>query len=247
MPGNVRLAALAHGEHGTLPWADLFQPAIALAQNGYTVNPRLNTSLDSAADRAALTEEGRALYFDGDVPKLVGSTITNPALAQTLRRIAAGGAEAFYTGDNAAALASTVADATPRAGVMTTADVSSYAAKTREPVCGMYRAHRVCGMGPPTSGGIAVLQILGQLERFDLAALGAEDPRTWHLFLESQRLAYADRELYAADMDFQPVPVAGLIDPAYLAKRSALIDPARAMTNLAAGQSGGRTARARRW
>ncbi len=239
VPGNVRLAALAHGEHGTLPWADLFQPAISLAQNGFTVNPRLNTSLVSAADRAALTAVGRALYFDGDVPKPVGDTITNPALAATLRRIAAGGAKAFYTGDSAAALASMVADATPRAGGMTTADVSGYTAKTREPVCGMYRAHRVCGMGPPTSGGIAVLQILGQLERFDLAALGAEDPRTWHLFLESQRLAYADRELYAADMDFQTVPVAGLLDPAYLAKRSALIDPARAMTDIAAGRPAG--------
>ncbi|MGB3753961.1 MAG: gamma-glutamyltransferase [Parerythrobacter sp.] len=239
VPGNVRLAALAHGEHGTLPWPDLFQPAIALAQNGFTVNPRLNTSLASATDRAALTAEGRALYFDGDVPKSVGSTITNPSLAATLRRIAAGGAQAFYTGDSAAALASTVADATPRAGSMTPADVSGYAAKARDPVCGLYRAHRVCGMGPPTSGGIAVLQILGQLERFDLAALGAKDPRTWHLFLESQRLAYADRELYAADMDFQAVPVAGLLDPAYLAKRSALIDPARALSNVAAGRPAG--------
>lgn len=118
---------------------------------------------------------------------------------------------------------------------MTPADLATYEAKEREAVCGTYRAYRICGMGPPTSGGIAVLQILGQLERFDLAALGAENPVTWHLFLESQRLAYADRELYLADSDFVSVPVEGLIDPDYIARRSALIDPESTIEAVVAG------------
>ena len=118
---------------------------------------------------------------------------------------------------------------------MTAADVTGYAAKERPPVCARYRVYRVCGMGPPSSGGIAVAQMLGQLERFDLAALGPDSPRFWHLFIESQRLAYADRELYSGDADFVEVPVAGLVDPGYLATRSALIDPAARRAKVEAG------------
>jgi gamma-glutamyltranspeptidase/glutathione hydrolase len=118
---------------------------------------------------------------------------------------------------------------------MTLADVEGYAAKSRDGVCGSYRAYKVCSMGPPTSGGIAVLQILGQLERFDLAALGADNPVTWHLFLEAQRLAYADREIYLADPDFVRVPVEGLLAADYLASRSALIDPGSTIANPVAG------------
>jgi gamma-glutamyltranspeptidase/glutathione hydrolase len=118
---------------------------------------------------------------------------------------------------------------------MTPADLASYEAKEREAVCGTYRDYRVCGMGPPTSGGVAVLQILGQLERFDLAALGPQNPVTWHLFLEAQRLAYADREIYLADSDYVPVPVAGLLDEDYLARRSALIDPDSTIRAVVAG------------
>ena len=122
---------------------------------------------------------------------------------------------------------------------MTAADLAAYEAKERPAVCGDYRGYRVCGMGPPTSGGIAVLQILEMIERFDLKQLGAENPVTWHLFLEAQRLAYADRELYLADSDFVAVPVAGLIDPAYLARRSQLIHPATTIANPQAGVPAG--------
>jgi gamma-glutamyltranspeptidase/glutathione hydrolase len=118
---------------------------------------------------------------------------------------------------------------------MTESDVARYQAKEREAVCGTYRKYRICSMGPPTSGGVAVLQILRQLERFDLTALGPENPVTWHLFLESQRLAYADRELYLADSDFISVPLKGLLDPSYIARRSALIDPNSTMTTVVAG------------
>ena len=243
VPGNIALAAMAHAQHGKLPWAKLFEPAIALARGGFRINPRLHNSLSGAAGRAGWTAEGRALYFDAaGQPKAVGAQVMNEPLARTFEAIAQAGPEAFYRGARAEALARTVAEHTPREGAMTAADIASYVAKERPAVCTIYRAHRVCGMGPPTSGGIAVLQILELVERFDLAALGAENPVTWHLFVEAQRLAYADRELYLADSDFVPVPVAGLIDPAYLARRSALIDPARAMAKAEPGVPAGAVA-----
>lgn len=240
VPGNVALAALAHERHGKLAWAKLFEPAIALAREGFVINPRLEGSLTATADRAAWTETGRALFFDdAGKPYPAGHRVVNEELARTFEAIAAAGPEAFYRGPRAEALAATVAAETPHAGAMTAADLAAYEAKSRDAVCGTYRDYRICGMGPPTSGGIAVLQILGQLERFDLAALGPESPETWHLFLESQRLAYADRELYLADSDFVPVPVAGLVDEDYLARRSALIDPDSTMESVAAGVPAG--------
>lgn len=240
VPGNVALAAKAHTAHGKLPWARLFEPAIALARGGFRSNQRLVNSLTSTADRAGWTVEGRALYFDAaGKPLPAGSLIRNEALARTFEAIAAAGPQAFYTGERAASLARTVAAATPKPGAMTAADVAAYQAKDRPAVCGTYRRYRLCGMGPPSSGGVAVLQMLGMLERFDLKALGPQNPASWHLFLEAQRLAYADRELYIADPDFVGVPVAGLIDPAYLAQRSLLIDPARAAASVAPGKPQG--------
>jgi gamma-glutamyltranspeptidase/glutathione hydrolase len=118
---------------------------------------------------------------------------------------------------------------------MVKSDLAAYQAKQREPVCGMYRQYKICGMGPPSSGGTTVFAILKQLERFDMAALGKDNPASWHLLAESMRLAYADRELYAADADHVRVPVAGLIDTGYLKQRSELIQPGRAMANAAAG------------
>lgn len=243
VPGNIALAALAHEQHGRLPWAKLFEPAVRLAREGFRINPRLNGSLTSTAERAGWTETGRALFFDAaGKPYPAGHLVVNEELARTFEAIAAAGPEAFYEGPRAEALAATVAAETPREGAMTPADLAAYEAKERDAVCGTYRAYRICGMGPPTSGGIAVLQILGQLERFDLSALGAENPVTWHLFLESQRLAYADRELYLADSDFVPVPVEGLIDPDYIARRSALIDPDSTIEAVVAGVPRGASA-----
>lgn len=240
IPGNIALAAQAHAEHGKLPWARLFDPAIRLAREGFRINPRLHNSLSGSKDRAAFSAAGRALFFGADGEALpVGHLVVNADLARTLEAIATGGAPAFYRGAAADALVQTVAAATPRKGAMTARDLATYQAKPREAVCTMYRRHRVCGMGPPTSGGVAVLQMLAMLERFDLAGQGAQNPVTWHLFLEAQRLAYADRELYVADADFVSVPVAGLLDPAYLTARSALIDPARAMAAAEPGRPAG--------
>ena len=236
VPGNIAMAAMAHAEHGRLPWSALFDPAIALAREGFRINPRLNSSIDGTAERAGSSEAGKALYFDGaGAARAVGERVINEDLARTFEAIAAAGPEAFYQGPRAESLAQTVAQATPHEAAMTAGDVASYQPKSRDPVCRDYRGYRICGMGPPTSGGVAVLQILGMLERFDLAGLGVDNPETWHLFLEAQRLAYADREIYLADSDFVNVPVAGLLATDYLQERSALIDPAGSLTDVAAG------------
>ena len=240
VPGNIALAAKAHGEHGRLAWADLFVPAIKLAREGFQINPRMHDALGRSRLTGAHSEMAKRLFYgvDGE-PLPVGTLVRNEQLAKSFETIAAGGAEAFYTGDNALAVATTVAADTPKPGAMTYEDIAGYEAKERGAVCSNYREYRICSMGPPTSGGIAVQQILGQLERFDLAALGAENPVTWHLFLEAQRLAYADRELYLADSDYVTVPVAGLLEKSYLAERSALISEDKSMGEVTAGRPRG--------
>jgi gamma-glutamyltranspeptidase/glutathione hydrolase len=236
VPGNIAAAALAHREHGKLPWAELFEPAIRLARDGFEINPRLYDTLARMPDHAGFSAFGKALYYDAEgKPFPVGHVIRNETLAQTFEAIAKAGPEAFYSGALANEIAATVSAATPKPGAMTAEDVAAYDAKHRDGVCGSYRGYRICSMGPPTSGGVAVLQILGQLERFDLSALGVDNPVTWHLFLESQRLAYADRELYLADPDYVTVPVKGLLDRGYLEQRSALISPASTIAEVGAG------------
>lgn len=236
VPGNIRMAEKAHAEYGKLPWAKLFEPAIALARDGFQINARLHGYLKSMPQVAGWSHAARALYYDADGQALpAGAMVRNEQLAQTFERIAKEGAGVLYADEMAARIVAQVAAATPRSGAMTMGDLASYEAKERDAVCGSYRQYRICSMGPPTSGGIAVLQMLGQLERFDLTALGQDNPVTWHLFLESQRLAYADRELYLADPDYVSVPVRGLLDRDYLAQRSALIDPANSQAKPAAG------------
>lgn len=229
VPGNVRLMAELHARHGKLPWKQAFEPAIRLARAGFTITPRLYRALTVSKGTAALTPQGRALYYgpDGTRPLPVGTLVRNPALATFLERLASEGPEAFYAGANAAAIADAVSAAPRNPAPMTTADIAAYRAKPRPPVCAFYRAYRVCGMGPPSSGATTVLGALGMLERFDLTALGKDSPTAWHLIAEAERLAYADRERYLADSDFVPVPVAGLVARGYLAERSALIAPDR--------------------
>jgi gamma-glutamyltranspeptidase/glutathione hydrolase len=236
VPGNIALAAKAHAKDGKLPWAALFQPAIALARDGFVMNPRLHQSLAGNKGRADKSEGARAVFFGADgEPLAVGATVKVPELAATFEALAKAGPQALYGADTAAALAAYVAGETPQDGRMRATDVTTYAAIKRDAVCVSYRAYRVCGMGPPSSGGIAVAQMLGQLERFDLSALGPNSPQFWHLFIESQRLAYADRELYVGDTDFVSVPVAGLVDRNYLASRSALISPDTRIAKAEAG------------
>jgi gamma-glutamyltranspeptidase / glutathione hydrolase len=235
VPGNLALAAKAHAASGRLDWARLFDPAIRLAREGFAITPRLHEALRRSATTAAFTAGARLFYSGEGEPLPVGTIVRNPALARILEEIAAAGPAAFYAGPNAQAIAAAVSGAPKLPAPMTVADLAGYRAKEREPVCAFYRAHRICGMGPPSSGATTVLAALGQLERFDLAALGTDSPVAWHLIAESLRLAYADRARYLADADFVAVPVAGLIDPQYLARRAALIDPARTMASVSAG------------
>jgi gamma-glutamyltranspeptidase/glutathione hydrolase len=237
IPGNLRLMAMAHQRYGRLPWSSLFQPAIKLARDGFRITPRLYGSLTEARRTGAMTAGGRALFYlpDGN-PKPVGTLVRNPAFAAFLEGIAARGAESFYAGSNARNIVATVNDAPVNASKMTLADIASYKVVPRAPVCGTYRGYRICGMAPSSSGGTTVFETLKQLERFNLTALGPKSPVAWHLIAESMRLAYADREQYLGDPAFVSVPTAGLMDAAYLARRSALISPDRTMPSVAAGR-----------
>ncbi|MBA2466222.1 MAG: gamma-glutamyltransferase family protein [Sphingomonas sp.] len=240
VPGNIRMMALAHRDQGRLSWGQLFLPAIRLARQGFAITPRLHRALGSSRETAALSADARALFYgpDGN-PLPVGTMVRNPALAGFLARLALSGPDNFYSGRNAQAIVATVNGAARNPSRMTVADVAAYEAKPRPPVCGAYRGHRICGMGPPSSGATTVFAILKQLERFDLAALGPNSPTSWHLIAESTRVAFADRDRYLADPDFAQVPVAGLVDPAYLAGRSALIAPDRSLDTVSAGNPAG--------
>ena len=235
VPGLLRMFELAHKAHGKLPWARLFQPAIDLAEEGFPMSRRLRLLVDAYPDLAK-DPAARALYFDATgQPKLIGARIVNRALAATLRAVAERGADAFYTGAIAADIARTVQRAPHLPGTLSATDLAGYRAKERPAVCAPYRRWRVCGMGPPSSGGVALLQILALLERFDLAAHAVDSAETVHLLAEAGRLAFADRARYLADPDFVDVPTAKLLDRRYLARRSALIDPGRAMGQAAPG------------
>ncbi|UVL06115.1 gamma-glutamyltransferase [Pseudomonas sp. B21-047] len=239
VPGVLRALKLAHEQHGKLPWQQLFAPAIALARNGFPVSERLHTLV--AGDPYIARSPSMARYFldEKGKPLPVGTTLRNPELAQTFEQIAAHGPRAFYTGEIAGAIVAKVRSHA-NAGYLSLQDLEQYRAKEREPVCGPYKAWRICGMPPPSSGGVTVLQTLGVLEAVqratpqrDLAALrplanaspaGLEaSPLAVHLIAEAERLAYADRAQYLADSDYVPVPVKGLIDATYLASRAALI------------------------
>ncbi|GGB18592.1 gamma-glutamyltranspeptidase [Sphingomonas metalli] len=234
VPGAIRGMALAHRQSGKLPWARLFAPAIRLARQGFTASPRYVNAVASFGGH--LTPAARALFLRSDgQPYAEGETVRNPDQAALLERLARLGPDSFYVGPQAAKLVTTVDTAARNPSRMTAGDLASYDAKPRPTICTSYRSYRICGMGPPSSGGITVMMILKQIERFDMAALGKDNPTGWHLFAESSRLAYADRDLYVGDPDFVSVPVAGLLDPTYLASRSALIAPDRTMASVTAG------------
>lgn len=252
VPGVVRMLADVHAEHGQTPWRDLFAPAITLADNGFEISPRLATAI--AKDAKSLAEDpDLAAYFlnpDG-TPKTVTTVLTNPAYAKTLGAVATD-PKAFYSGQIAAGIVEAVADTsggrTP--GLMTREDLADYRAISREPVCTGYRGKLVCGMPPPSSGGIAVAQILGILQTFDLAPLkptgvdrngGRPTVQGVHLVSEAQRLAYADRDRWVADTDFVALPGGSpqaLLATDYLAGRAALISPQRTMGTAQPGEFG---------
>ncbi|HAT33055.1 MAG TPA: gamma-glutamyltransferase [Janthinobacterium sp.] len=231
-PGVLRMLELAHKQHGKLAWASLFGPAIKLAENGFPVSPRLHALL--VGEKFLARDPVAAAYFyDQDKQAWpVGHVLKNPQLARTLREIAKGGADVFYEGHIGRDIAAKVAAHPSNPGLLTAADIAGYRPKVREPVCSDYRRWTVCGMPPPSSGGIAIAQMLGILEVKDIRPYapvdGVPGVEAIHLFSEAGRLAYADRNRYVADTDFVPLPgggVAAMIDKSYLAGRAALIGP----------------------
>jgi gamma-glutamyltranspeptidase/glutathione hydrolase len=233
VPGTVRLLETVHRKHGRMKWAELFVPAIALAERGFAVSPRLYALL--AAERHLTQPRARAYFFGADgKPLPVGSVLTNAAYAATLRSIATGGADAFYRGEIARDIVDTANSHRTNPGDLTLADLAGYTVQVREAVCDTYRGYRVCGMPLPSSGGLTVLQMLKILEPYDMRAMGPASFWSVHFFSEAGRLAFADREIYEADPAFY-TPPAGLLDKAYLLGRSALIRPEASMRFAAPG------------
>jgi gamma-glutamyltranspeptidase/glutathione hydrolase len=230
-PGTVRMLEAAHRAHGKLAWAALFQPAITLAEQGFRMSPRLHTQL---TNETALKNDAKArayFYRDDGTPHPVGTLMKNPALAEVLRGIAARGSAALNTGPVAADIVKRVRAHATNPGVLSEGDLSGYAPKKRESICTVWKAaHRVCGFPPPSSGHIAVMQILGLLERTPPVAAPRTDglpSADWlHNYTEAARLTYADRAQYLADPDFVAPPAGrwtSLLDDAYLKQRAALI------------------------
>ena len=237
VPGALRMLEAAHRTGGRLPWARLFAPAVALAEDGFAVSPRLAESIAGEAERLGRDPAARALFLLPDgAPLPAGHRLRNPELAATLRAVAERGADALHRGPIAAAVAAAVRT-NPNPGGMTVEDLTAYAPVRREALCAPYRVYTVCGFPPPTSGGIATLQILALLSHQDMAPLGplrpgaglaqALDAAT--LLGDAGRLAFADRNRFLADPDAVPVPVRGLLDPTYLLARAQPLDRDRAV------------------
>jgi gamma-glutamyltranspeptidase / glutathione hydrolase len=234
VPGTVRMLEMAHRQYGKLPWVQLFEPAIMLSERGFQVSPLLNHSIGSDA-RLKDDPVAAAYFFQADgKPLEPGTILRNPELGALLRRIAAEGPNAFYTGDVAQAIVDKVRKHATNPGAMALADLGGYQPKKRTPIChdGSARGkdYRICGFPPPSSGAIAVGQILGILSQTDADALPLRDglpgPDWLHLYLEASRLAFADRAQYVADPDFVQPPAGSwtsLLDPQYLRQRARLI------------------------
>lgn len=234
-PGTPALLEEAHRRWGRAAWPSLFSAAIEHADDGFSVSPRLAALVANDAERLARFAPTASYFLPDGVPVAVGTTLTNPDYAETLRRLADEGASGFYTGPVAADIVRTVQTAPGNPGVLSAVDLAIYDVKERAPVCVMYRAFDVCGMGPPSSGALTVGQILGMLQGYDLAALGPDDPQSWRLIGDASRLAFADRGRYMADSDFVPMPVNGLADPDYLSGRGGLLSGDGALEDVAPG------------
>jgi gamma-glutamyltranspeptidase/glutathione hydrolase len=235
IPGVVAMLEMAHDKYGKLPWAKLFQPAIKLADNGFPVGPKLARTIRGFTRGANMPDIKAHFYHPDGMPLAEGEIYKNPEYAEVLRLIAAGGAKAFYTGEIAQAIVDKVQHAPVNQGGMTLEDLAGFKALERPPVCGDYRIWHLCSMGPPSSGGIAIVQILGMLQHFPSSQLQPNSLSEAHLFTQASRLAYADRAKYVGDTAFVQVPITGLLDKDYIASRAALIDPAKDMGTAQAG------------
>ncbi|PSU99081.1 gamma-glutamyltransferase [Photobacterium leiognathi subsp. mandapamensis] len=235
-PGTIKLLWRSHEQYGKLAWKSLFLPAIKLAKEGFIVSPRLAAMIEKDANNLSRYPATKAYFFDNDGnPIKAGTKLTNPAYANTLLQIADYGPKAFYQGDIARDIVATVQQAEGNPGVLNTMDLASYSVKQREPICAPYRQYKVCGMGPPSSGALTLGQILAMLNHYPLDKLGADNVESWRLIGDASRLAFADRDRYMADSDYVPMPTRGLLDPAYLAQRAALLQGKQALTKVEPG------------
>ena len=242
VPGLTAMLELAHRRHGRNRWPSLFIDAIATAEGGFPITVRLSRQI--AADRwLANDDQARAVFYDGTgQPLAAGMILRNAPLAETLRVIAKMGSVAIHDGEIGAAIIARVKGHAGNPGLLTSDDLRVYRAIERPALCALYRSYRICAMGPPSSGGLAVLQILKLLEDRPMASLESTSLMAAHLFAEASRLAYADRGQYVADPAFVPVPIAQLLNPGYLRERAAMIDPRRSLGQSSA-QSPGQTPR----
>lgn len=221
VPGAVGMLAMAHGDHGALPWNSLFGDAERTAREGFLITPRLARFLQGSFPQLETADASAYFSAPGGGLKKAGDRLDNPAYADFLQRLAAQGPSALYTGETAGRIVARV-QAGPLASSMTQADLAAYRPIKREALCNPYRIYLVC-VPPPPSSGVGFLQLLGLLEQTDIDKRGPDDPQAWFLFAEASRLMYADRDRYVGDAAFTPVPIAGLLDPAYIASRAKLI------------------------
>ncbi|MEQ6204407.1 gamma-glutamyltransferase [Sulfitobacter sp. HNIBRBA2951] len=233
-PGTPALLAQVHERYGRHAWADLLEPARKLAAAGFSVSPRLAQLVANDAERLAASDITAEYFLPAGVPVAAGDRLVNLPYAHTLEVLAQQGMGAFYAGDLAKSIVATVQGAKDNPGVLSEVDLAIYRVKERPAVCAAYRAHEVCGMGPPSSGAIAVGQTLGMLQGYDLSA-GPSDVTVRRLIGDAARLAFADRGRFVADSDFVPVPVEGMLEPSYLAQRGALLAGDRALEEVSAG------------
>lgn len=234
-PGTPMLMEEAHTRWGRAEWASLFENAISLAEDGFTVSERMASSIEGGAERLQTFTTTADYFFPGGEALQAGDTLVNDEYANTLRLIAAHGTEIFYEGPIADDIVATVRTAAGNPGVLSAKDLEIYEVIERAPVCVTYRTSDVCGMGPPSSGALTVGQILGMLDRYDLATMGPDNPDAWRLIGDASRLAFADRGRYMADSDFVPMPTEGLTASAYLDARAALLDRETALEEVSAG------------
>ncbi len=235
-PGTIKLMWDTHQKLGKLDWKTLFEPAIKLAKDGFTVSPRLATLVKNDQEYLQRSPAAKAYFFNQDgSPITAGQDLKNPDYAKTLQAISDNGAVAFYQGDIAKRIVNTVRNETANPGVLNLIDFTAYQVKEREPVCAPYRQYSICGMGPPSSGALTLGQILGMLSHYPLSSMGKDDVQSWKLLGDASRLAFADRGKHMADSDYVPMPTQGLLDNDYLEKRAELLKGKEALTETPAG------------
>lgn len=235
VPGTPKLMEEAQARWGRKDWTGLFADAIRLAEDGFTVSPRMAESVARDAARLKVHPDTAAYFLPDGAPVATGTRLANPAYAKSLRVLAMEGSAPFYTGEIAEGIVEAVQGAI-RPGALGPVDLALYEVKERPVVCAPYRGFDVCGMGPPSSGALAVGQALGILSPYDITGLGPENPITWRLIGDATRLAFADRGRYVADSDFVPVPVEGMLERRYVTDRAELLKSMRALETVEPGE-----------